>query len=441
MKKLSGLEVNEVSLVGKAANKKKFLIFKNREGVKMPNVSREIQNLINSVDPKLMEKVAKKVKTFKVGKAVAEEGKDSMVGKDGDMMPRKDSAAYKDMNAGDGGADHQVSAHGGSADHQDTAPLSERAQAALKAIARIAAPHKDELHAGHLGSVGQEVGLKAAPKAAPMAAPDKATNDPDAPQGSTVEMGQMAIPEGVSEEHHMAALEKAKGAYGESLQKMGYRQYPDPSLEETNAMEKSKHGLEDDEDEDDEGEDVGKTAVGKSARPELSAFSKEQKAQLETVFKANTELAVANKELVKKNADLEKEIKTERDARVLKEFEAKASTFKHLGANTQELAEVMKSLSETNPKALEKIESVLKSNDEQLRVAAMSGGGLYGEIGSRQGAGGAGDAEAKLDRLVDSVVSKSDGNLSREQIYDEVLKSKEGKALYREMKQTRKGGI
>lgn len=377
MKRLYNLDAKEVSLVGTGANKKKFLIFKSLKGKHM-QPSQEIMKLLKSVDPKQMEKLEKVIKGMASG----------------EMPPKKDSATFK-AEEGQGMSDH--------------------AQAALKAVGRILAPHKDEIHGGHLKAVGHEMGIQDAPT---EAADEKTPAD-------EMEKSQMAIPEKVQEEHHAEALDMAKKAYKSHLEKMGYQKYPEqqPKVGSKDGVDKMK----DDDEDDEEEESVGKTAVHKSDT-DLSAFSKEQSAQLELIFKSN-------KELVQKNVQLEKELKVERDNRVMNEFKERAQSFKHLGANTDELATVLKSLSESDKASFEKVESILKAADEQI-----SQGDLYKEYGTR--ASGTGNKpEDQLDALVNQVVAKSDGKSTHAEMYEKVLSTPEGQRLYAEMKKSRPGGI
>lgn len=382
--------------------------------------SSDIQNLINAVDAKTMDRIDKVLKSF--GKespgdsAEKTHSKKTKKAKDGDKMPGKNSATFKDNGAEDNadmdGKDSQRS------------PMSDRAQAALKAVARILAPFKDEITDGHMDAVQNEVGIAG-----------ETAKDEDG--GEDVEMS-MDAPEGVDPEHHNEAMGMAKKGYMSHMEKMGYRKYPDPALDKTNATKTAK-AKDDGEEEEEEEERVGK--VNKSADAlDLSAFPVSQRSQLEAIFKTAVAATEANKELVKKNDDLQKQLHEERDIRVLKGFEERAKGFKHLGANSQELAVVMKSMAESDPKGFEKIESILKAADEQMRVAAMTGGGLFNELGSRQSGGGVHGPGDKLDALVDQVVQKSDGAKSREQVYEEVLKTAEGKRLYAEYKSARPHG-
>lgn len=430
MKRLSDLTPHEVSLVPRGANKKKFLIFKSRKGNEMSKTT-EIQNMINAVDAKTMAGIDKVLKGMsKMGKTKKTEGKESPGDKamkmkkmkkmkkdmNGDLMPRKDSAAFKDAGAANQATDEGVS-------HAHT-PLSDRAQAALKATARILAPFKDEITDDHMDAIQGELGIGSNED-------EETPHDDDEGEDGDVEMSA-AYPEEIEDEHHAEALDMAKKAYGAHLEKMGYRKYQDPSLEETNASKTVGKDADMDDDDEDEGEDdVSK--VSKSA--DLSAFSQNQRGQLEAIVKSHNAALEENKVLVRKTADLEKQLKIERDERVLKGFKEQARSFKHLGADTDELAMVMKSMAETDPRSFEKIEAILKSADEQIRV-----GSLFGESGSRQSRSGGNAPADKLDALVDSVVAKSDGK-TKEQVYDEVLKTAEGKRLYAEYKASRQHGI
>lgn len=387
----------------------------------------EIRNLINSVDPETMKKVDLVLKGMtKAKKFKAEEGEDKAEkSKSGDMAPKKDSAAMmkskmdekmkkskmdmeksKDekMCKDDDGDMGDVSM---SADGE---PLGEREKAAVKAIARIAAPFKDTLSHEHIQAALKEVGFQDGAEDAPQ--------DEKDPHDEQVHMS-WAIPEGIEEEHHATGMDMARKSYKDHLEKMGYRKYPDPSNEETNGLEKSKHGVDEDDEEDEEEEEH----VGKIAKSlDLSSFPKAQQEQLHMIFKSNNEL-------VQKNADLEKELKVERDIRKLKEFEDRAKSFKHLGVNSTELATIMKSLSEKDNESFEKVERILRAVNSQM----ASGSNLYSEIGSRISKSDGNSAEAKLDTLVDSVVHKADGSKTKEMIYDEVIQTREGKKLLQEV--------
>lgn len=389
IKKLFDLEPKEVSLVDKGANKKKFLVFKEDKGSSMSD--KALLESIKNVDPKVMAKVetvVKRMKVVKIKKA------------DGDMMPGKDSAVYKET--------HNVMADGES--DRGAEMLDPHAQAALKAMARIAAPHKDKITQEHIMNCMKEAGIGNAEK--PMG--EQENHD-------GLMQKNLAIPQDVKEEHHVEALKSADKMYKSHLAKMGYRKYSDPSLEDANGVTKSKNKDLDEDDEEDGG-DVEKSAIEKM----LKTVPEEQRPSIEAIFKAQ-------QELVEKNMSLEKELKVERDARVEKEFQEKASQYKNVAGDKAELVAVMKAM---DTETLAKFEKILKANDAQINE-----GKLFAEIGSKLSHTPAGGAEAKLDALVQSYVSKSDGKESEAQVYDRVIKTPEGRALYNEFKSNRKGGI
>lgn len=324
----------------------------------------------------------------------------------GDMAPGKDSAVYKNPD------DKPIEQEAGAASN---APLSDRAQAALKAMARIAAPHKDELKHEHIAHAMKAAGC--------MGGEDMAKDD--------VEMG-VAYPEKVEDEHHMSALGEANKAYKSHLEKLGYRKYPDAE----EAAKAKDHMEEDDEDE------VEKTSVGKNDKQgesvkdtktnaELSGFNEAQKSQLEGVFKAHNDRI---KELVAKNDGLAKQLKDRETAEKTREFIAKADTFKHLGLEREEIVETLRDASDLGEKAYTRIVKQFEAMNEQARA-----GGLFKEVGTSRG-GEANSAEARIDAAIDSVVKKSDGKTTREEAYSQFMETAEGRKLYADYKNGRRGG-
>jgi hypothetical protein len=449
MKKLYDLETDEISLVHRGANKKKFLVFKSdltTEGRKriadenfaLPKerkypihdisharnaLARVAQHGTAEEQAKVKSAVYRKYPSLKPEKEKSEMAKTAAkVNKDaGDMAPKKDSAVYKDPK------DMPIHQEPGASSN---APLSDRAKAALKAMARIAAPHKDELKGEHVEMAMKEAGLM-----------HGAGEDGDA--GSKDEIAlHIAYPQEVEEEHHMAAMGKAKKkamkAYKKALSKLGYRKYPD----EQEAV-KAHAPMEDD---DDDGDDVDKSGVAKTQTSneggtvsknkihknvDLSGFPENQRRQLVDVFKAYDE---RTKELVKKNDELESELKKRDQAEKHREHVAKAAGFRHLGIPQDEIVETLEDAAKLGQKAYDRVVKQYETLNAQAEK-----GGLFSEIGSGNG-GGAQDASARLDALVDSVVQKSDGTRTRAEIYDDVLQTKDGQRLYAEFKNGRRGG-
>lgn len=403
MKRLHSLEPEEVSLVKRGANKKKFLVLKDDEGTKMPRKEsdslREVRNLVNGVDPKIMAKVDKVVKNMSGMKPE-------------DLPPGKDSATYKSEEV-----DPEMHPEG-------PKPLSDRAQVALKAMARIAAPFKDEMGDHHVMAALKEVGI-GGDEEQPGEVGHAIGHSEDGMGKAMHDMNKgKAIPEKVEEKHHAEALEFAKKAYKSHMEKMGYQKYP----AEQPAM-KAKH-LADEDDEEGE-ENVDKSKVSKAAESvDLSAFPEAQRPALQQIFKSHAALVQKNEELTADKERVEKELKTERELRRDKEFIQKAHSFTHVGGDVKELAETMKALEDADPsgKALKLFESKLRAANEQVKK-----GELFGTMGttiSKSGSAG-NDAFAKLNSLVDQIVMKG-SDVTREQVFDQVIQTPEGKRLYAE---------
>ena len=388
MKKLFNLDAAEVSLVDKGANKKKFLIFKSRKGKPMPAKISEAVREVMSMPSDVASRMEKVVKAMGCEKA------------EGDMPPKKDSHVFK-------GPEHEK-------------PLSDRAQAALKAVGRILHPHKDEIHAGHVGAVAHEVGL--ADHSDPQRGEvEQAEGEDKRPMEhedhDEIEMSK-AIPEDVEEEHHVEAIGMAKKAYKAHLEKMGYRKYPDEQ-----PAQKAKAGMNDEEEEDEEEEgQMKKSKVAKSV--DLSAFPKGQRGQLEAIFKSN-------QELIRKNEALEEQLKAREEREKDREIIAKAESFRFVGLATEDIADSLRDAAKVGPKSFERICKQFEALNEQGRTADLF------SVKGTAATHAVGNAEAKLEALVDSVVQKSGGAKSREEIYDEVCQTPEGKRLYRESQQKR----
>lgn len=367
MKQLSDLETKEVSLVDKAANKKRFIVFKSKEAP-----------IAKEDDQKLMAKVTKKVK---------------------EMVAKED----------------------------DGSGLSDRAQSALRAVARILAPFKDEITDAHLDAIQSEVGINA---------------ESEQPGEVGEEEIEMKKPDGVSDKDHADAMEEANKAY---MAKLGKPLYPakqpqqksqkemDEEESEKVAAKKAADAKAADEaskpKDKKEDDGVEKNNVTKSL--DLSAFPEAQRPQLEAIFKHQNETIGG---LVQKNVDLEKQLK-DRDAKDLeKEFVSKADGLPNVGLAKADVIESLKDAHKAGPeayaRAVKNFETINKQN------ASSS---LFKAIGS-SGVGASGDAQGRLDALVESTVAKSSGK-TKEEVYVEVLQSTEGQKLYAEAQAGRPGGI
>lgn len=344
MKRLKSLDVEEVSLVDIGANKKKFLIFKSKSGSKKMD----------------FKKIAKSLRIRKSDEDDKEMAKKDLEG--GDAEPKE---------------------------------LSEGAQAAMKAVARILMPFKEELSPEDMGAVCESLGMSEG--ADSDLEKEKGDEDKDKmdmekdKEGSEDLKKLFAIPEDVKEEHAAEALEKAKDAMGEHLEKLGYEKY-------------------------------------KSEEPAMKSKEDEvEKSKYAHVFKSN-------QDLIKKNADLEKIVKSMQAKELDKELVQKAASFTHLGLSKDDVVEVLKEAKNVSEKHYEKVCKQYSALNEQAKKSNM-----FGEVGSRLSNNGASDAEAKIDAAVATIVKKA--GVTKEQAYTDFMTTAEGKDLYREMKSTRPNGI
>lgn len=338
MKKLANLDVKEVSLVGRAANKKKYLVFKSRKGKQMP--SKEAVEAVQA-DKKFLSNVEKAVKVMKMGEA----------------------------------------------------PLDNKAQATLMAIARLLGPMKDKLAPEHVAAVTNEAGMKSAQEMANMEKEEGAER-----------------PGGISDDHHSQAMK----AYKDELCKLGYQMYPAAKP----ADDVNKDADKEDDDEDDENEEGQVEKSDKVTGVDWSKVPVEQRPHLQALFKQNEVIQ-------KQNEELREQITKRDEAEKERSFVAKAESFTHLGLATEEVVATLRDADKISKDAYERVCKQFETLNEQGRTSETFK--VYGSRASNNSGAG---AEAKLQALVDSVVAKSSGGKTKEQIYDEVCKSAEGKKLY-----------
>lgn len=110
---------------------------------------------------------------------------------------------------------------------------------------------------------------------------------------------------------------------------------------------------------------------------------------------------------------LEKQLKEERDARILKEFIAKAEELDHIPMSAEELGALLKLLAERLPDEYDKIEDLLEAINEMLAA-----GSVFKEIGTTQR--GASSAWAKIEQMASSMIQK-DAKVTKEQAIAKVL--------------------
>lgn len=401
IKRLHSLDPAEVSLVKRGANRKKFVVFKSKDGkggpASGPLDAADVLDAIRNFPPELQQRTDAAI---------------SRVAKGDAAQALADQAEM-------------------------SARLSERAQSALQAVARILAPFRDEITGPDVDALVDALGIECADDeeeaadegadlidVSPVAMSAETQNpkveeaakaSKDQSMTDTVTKGDIAMdmspPAGVASSDHKAAMGKAKDAYMNHLAGM-------KKMDETVDSKKAKDGEEEmcKAKGDDENEMEGD--VKKSA-------------DLEAIFKSHKALVQEHKDLIAKSSSLEAELVAERSDRVLKEYVAKAEALAGCGADVQELALVLKGFHDRgDTEGLERMTRVLKASAEQANSANAFGGNLFGVAGSSAPSQDANSPQARLDALVTSVVQKNTNGKSEAQIYNEVIQTPEGRRLY-----------
>lgn len=121
-------------------------------------------------------------------------------------------------------------------------------------------------------------------------------------------------------------------------------------------------------------------------------------------------------DLEKRNQELEDKIKKQKDEAEKAEFVKKAAGLDHLGINADEVGGIMKSIHDTNPECAEKLESVLKAANEQVKKGA-----LFAENGIDGGVEES-DIVKRVNTMADEACKKSAG-LTHEKAVLEVLRN------------------
>lgn len=414
--RIRNLRPFEVSVVREGANLRKFLLRKSLDGVAMTD--EEYVEQMRHMDPATGDRVAAALsseRTARIEKAL-------------------------------GGADAP-------------AELSEPALATLKSVARLLAPIKDEISTADLDAIADALGIgdSADPEDAADGGADEDTEpsdlqddtvpdvmafDPpaegdalpddaaasDAPGPGKISMSK---PDNVADEHHAGAYGAAKGAYVAALQKKGYK------LKSKAAAATAKT------------EGNGMSAIRKSADAAAATddgLTPAQNEKLEAIFKAHQELAEEKKQLIQKNLEMSEQLKAlqadmskAREEKALAQLREDAAALTHIGASTDELVGIFKSLDDASPELRSKVQCIFKSMNEQARAAEGFGGDLFREIGSKLPSGGAGSAYAQLEAMAAGYIAKSTEPLTSAQAFERVTKTTEGRRLY--AKALAEGGV
>lgn len=354
----------------RGANKKKFLVKKSGEAMDKKSLLKMIEN----VDPEAMARVEKILKTFADGSTVS-------VPNMADMEKSGEEANFEAT--------------------EQPGEMDQRTQACLKAITRILSPFKGKIPSALVHKVVD------ASMGEPSEGDDMATKEASARMS----------PEKVSEDHKIEAMGVAKAAYKGHMEKLGYKKYPDAEIAQKADTDPDENG----EDEEQEGTmgDVDKSDVFKSLDGEIAKLPKESRKVVTQIFKSH-------KDLIEKNESLSKEVDGLRRREQRREYVTKAEGMKHLGVDTNELADTLMDLATKSPEAYAKVEKILQSSE---KLSAKSE--VFKELGSNLGGNGKATWE-RIEAAAMDVVKKSGEKITAAAAVDRFLETSEGKAMYAE---------
>lgn len=280
---------------------------------------------------------------------------------------------------------------------------------AMKAIARILLPFKDMITFDQICEVMQAIGISTES----AANPDDENLDPEQ-EGEVLDDEDLDAEDDPTNDDIVTMDDDEEEEADEEIEKN------DKVKEKVNkpSPESGKEDL------------VEKAAIIKAdGSLDLSAVPEAVRPAVELIYKGQ-------QDAVKKAADLESQLKVERDERVNKELNAKADGWKHLGLPRED---VFKSLQEAHAVGKESYERVCKMFDASNTQIEKSA--LFKEIGSSHDGGkGAASWEA-IEKAAMEVVAKSGEKISKAQAVEKFLDTAEGSRMYGEYKAQRPGGI
>lgn len=275
---------------------------------------------------------------------------------------------------------------------------------AMKAVARIVAPLKDQISKEMLDQVYQAAGIP--------------TESEDA--GEPAESDMIKKGDGVSDEQHKEAMKVAKSAYCESVKKLAVSKEDSGGKEKEDRVEKEK--------------------VAKTTEDLIANVPDAVRPAVEAIFKSQQELVKKNEELSKENTLIKKELGVEQEMRKNREFIAKAEKYTNLGISKEEVAKVLRQAADVS---VEQLTLVEKAFEAANGAASKSEESLFGELGSNQAGSvrGGNDAWEKIEKAASNYVEKSgETGLTTEQATAKFLETPEGQRLYGEYKNQR-GGV
>jgi hypothetical protein len=397
LKKLSDLQVHEVSLVNRAANLKRFLITKaEQEGLNAMPTTESIRDTLLAVPAPLMaqvEAICKSADGMDDEATAACKAAMRILQPHMDRIPKK--ALHESLKAIMPESDAAVT-------DDDAAPDTTTA-----------------MQTGTNKSADTDDG-DAADEEADEEAADKSVNAPGPDEDGEEEMADKAMPDfikaKIKAKDDKDAKEKDKDAKKKALAKSQGVQAP-ASLRYAEDQVAGQERAADHTHEE--------SNVAKSASLDLSSFTPEQRAAIAPIFKSQAAQADAHQALLAEHKEAIAKSQALQHKLDRQEFVAKAKAFPHLG-KADELGEKMHDLHDASPELAEKWFDVLKSAN-----LAAGNSDLFQERGSRMSGTTAASA-SKIDQAVAGMVTKSVGGMTHAQAVRKFLSTDEGKKMYNE---------
>lgn len=427
MRRLKDLDVHEISLVNRGANRRRYLVVKSDGPGAAPmadaptTTAQELMAAFAKIPKDKLEAVASIAKSARM--KVAKDDGEVTTEELSDQAQNALKAAFRilapfsEQIGSDTMADFTDAL--GVASDEDTADedaVDEVAEAAADDVAdSVGKADEDEDKKDEDEDVSKatddadEVAQKADE-------PPKEEAEDDVPPQITKAEGMPDFADAAQDDVD-AAMDAARTAYAEAMKQRG--------KQETAAK------ADDTAEDKDEDEDKDKDAVEKSAF--ARDLTREQRRLLEPVMKAHIDrlsaLEKQNRELVAKSAQFETEMRR-------REFIAKAAREYSALGKPEEIGENMLRLHQKDPEGLEAWERIMKAANAQAKEGGVSG--MFQELGTAMSpALTSSDAQDRLTQAVDARVQKSAGGRSREQIEAEFLRTPEGRALYGQAQRSR----
>lgn len=431
---LKGLEVKEVSLVDRAANKRKFLMTKSERGENMHEVFKELLETEAIGEPKLAEVI----------KCLSPEAQQAVTGAlrllqgFSDEIPMDVFASLMGLCAGDemGEAEVEMILNACKTRKSEDGKKDGAAEPIEKAVTPFGNLPLADRNMPWDGTAAEKRVREAAMKgsgegkdAMDWAMYRKAFlytgEDPENftdykfQIGDIVDGEMKAVPRGIFAA--AAALQGARMGPGQSLtvdkaaqdgMKSVLTRYYDKmakEFEDDSIMAPWAEKQEKSESIKKEAKTVDKVNIFKAdGTIDMEAVPEEMKDSVEKLFKQMT--------------DAQELIKKAEDEKVTREYVAKAAEYKNLAVKPEEFGLTLKALATAAPAEYTKLEAVLKAAD-----AALTKGGLFAEIGT-SGGGEQATAWGKIEKAAEARAAKE--NITKAEAVSKILD--ENPALYNE---------